>query len=564
MFKLKKREIAQSNRLKELVGLSILIITSTGLSAQYVRNTSFENSSEGTFAGDEPRFDAMVGDRTVDCCYIEGKFRDEPGLEHWTSDHDTDGCQNDVDLPNQIHSPDWFKNGSFSYDQQSYKKYHATYGGNEILAHSGHGYVGLGQCELIQQKLKKGLRKDETYYLDFFFRPGSSGNAGGICGNTGRGTTKEHTVLKVYITKGQVKYSSASKGQESSLEEYCEKKSSTWSGINKHLVATIDITSSAYNFNEWNKFSGSFSVPRRGYNWVVIEIEHPGGGSSYSTYLLIDDFRILDNPSACNANGCLPSEIYTTSDIQSETIRDDYILAYQNAKVVSGEKVKFQAENSIRLRPDFHVERGGDFVAKIDECKNAPSGIRIVDVPNIFTPNGDGMNDELCVVLDNARSYELDIYNRWGTLIAQKSGSFVGNKACMWTGQSVSDGTYYMYLKVSNECVEMDLKFWVQVSRTSGYRLKAGSLINDEDSKGSALTSIKIYPNPSSGMFNLKLDGFKRVKSIEVRNIMGKVVAEYRVAENEVQVDLSTHAKGLYYVKISDGVNNKAEKVIVE
>jgi len=64
-------------------------------------------------------------------------------------------------------------------------------------------------------------------------------------------------------------------------------------------------------------------------------------------------------------------------------------------------------------------------------------------VPNAFTPNGDGLNDVFRVIprYDYVRDFVLQVYNRWGGLIFEGSGS---NSAWDGTfkGQPVAHGTY--------------------------------------------------------------------------------------------------------------------------
>ncbi|GAB3718239.1 hypothetical protein GCM10027592_60970 [Spirosoma flavus] len=55
-------------------------------------------------------------------------------------------------------------------------------------------------------------------------------------------------------------------------------------------------------------------------------------------------------------------------------------------------------------------------------------------VPDVFTPNNDGVNDALSVFLNNVASFSLKIYNRWGSLLFMSSdpenkwdGTFNGN-----------------------------------------------------------------------------------------------------------------------------------------
>ena len=66
----------------------------------------------------------------------------------------------------------------------------------------------------------------------------------------------------------------------------------------------------------------------------------------------------------------------------------------------------------------------------------------IIVVPNIFTPNGDGQNDNFVIYnLDKYPNSQLFIYNRWGQKI-YKSDDYLNN----WDGENYSDGTYYYIL----------------------------------------------------------------------------------------------------------------------
>lgn len=73
-----------------------------------------------------------------------------------------------------------------------------------------------------------------------------------------------------------------------------------------------------------------------------------------------------------------------------------------------------------------------------------------VTAPNIFTPNGDGMNDFFDIEgLSNCLVYHLYIYNRWGDLMFESSG----HSTMRWDGLSnhthkpVPEGVYYYVLQ---------------------------------------------------------------------------------------------------------------------
>jgi gliding motility-associated-like protein len=40
-----------------------------------------------------------------------------------------------------------------------------------------------------------------------------------------------------------------------------------------------------------------------------------------------------------------------------------------------------------------------------------------IQVPNAFSPDGDGVNDDFMVVHDGVEHFTMDIYNRWGELV---------------------------------------------------------------------------------------------------------------------------------------------------
>lgn len=77
----------------------------------------------------------------------------------------------------------------------------------------------------------------------------------------------------------------------------------------------------------------------------------------------------------------------------------------------------------------------------------------IFEVPNVFTPNGDGVNDEFKLKLFSVKSYSVKIFNRWGRLVYKFQESDVSPGAADkksskgWNGKIngklASPGTYF-------------------------------------------------------------------------------------------------------------------------
>ena len=82
--------------------------------------------------------------------------------------------------------------------------------------------------------------------------------------------------------------------------------------------------------------------------------------------------------------------------------------------------------------------------------------------------------------------------------------------------------------------------------------------------------SATVYPNPVSNnaTISLNLDKSQNV-AIAVYDILGNKVftiaqKEYSAGNNEIKYDASSLPKGLYFVRISDGIKNSALKMIVK
>jgi gliding motility-associated-like protein len=84
----------------------------------------------------------------------------------------------------------------------------------------------------------------------------------------------------------------------------------------------------------------------------------------------------------------------------------------------------------------------------------------IIEVPEIFTPNGDGKNDGFVIKnIENFPDNKLKIFNRWGNLVYQKDGYLNEFEGFANTGDQVGksklpSGTYYVILEYGDEKTE--------------------------------------------------------------------------------------------------------------
>ena len=105
-----------------------------------------------------------------------------------------------------------------------------------------------------------------------------------------------------------------------------------------------------------------------------------------------------------------------------------------------------------------------------DECSTAIVKIKIATsdicdgIPNIFTPNGDGMNNEFAIpCLANFTNSTMTIFNRWGDEIFHSS-DYKNDWTGTWQGQDLPVGTYYYICKV-NDSAKTTIKGYVYIQR---------------------------------------------------------------------------------------------------
>jgi hypothetical protein len=75
-----------------------------------------------------------------------------------------------------------------------------------------------------------------------------------------------------------------------------------------------------------------------------------------------------------------------------------------------------------------------------------------------------------------------------------------------------------------------------------------------------ARNSMTVYPNPSSGIFNIETPSGSK---LEIYNVMGELIYKSITAEEKTTIDLSTQAKGMYFIKMADKNQLEINKKII-
>lgn len=142
-------------------------------------------------------------------------------------------------------------------------------------------------------------------------------------------------------------------------------------------------------------------------------------------------------------NAYLPEAEYSWNDAIPFNKRKDSIVVISKANTYV-----LTISDGTCIKTDSITISQSEIICDSIECK--------FDIPNIFTPNSDGVNDELIIKNSCSKlAFDCLIYNRWGQLIMSKS-SF-SNGSCSFVtfdgylnGQRVSEGTYYVLIRISD------------------------------------------------------------------------------------------------------------------
>lgn len=87
----------------------------------------------------------------------------------------------------------------------------------------------------------------------------------------------------------------------------------------------------------------------------------------------------------------------------------------------------------------------------------------MLKVPNVFTPNGDGSNDEFRVVYRSIREYDIRIYNRWGHLVYKSNDPAKGWDGTIH-GRPAAESAYFYVIRAMGTDAGKDAEYMLKPS----------------------------------------------------------------------------------------------------
>ena len=179
------------------------------------------------------------------------------------------------------------------------------------------------------------------------------------------------------------------------------------------------------------------------------------------------------------------------------------------------------------------------------------------------------MNEQIAGGLFNPASDFVDVsgtFNDWGGSEAFTDADGDGVYAITIPDVSIGDTIKYKYRINANEATaeadnrEYEVRYWNVLDDV--YVYSAASAIDDDNIND----KILVYPNPTTGQFNLIVNNKKQSDLIiQIRDVQGQVVYDNKVKSvvNHTEIIDLNLPKGLYFLSVNSGSYMKINKVVI-
>jgi gliding motility-associated-like protein len=204
----------------------------------------------------------------------------------------------------------------------------------------------------------------------------------------------------------------------------------------------ITLTSSSATGNLWSTTDTTSSISIQNFGLYFLELQGPCN-TSYDT-LLVNDGSVIAAIQADPSEGDSPLAV---------TITDQSVNASGITYQLNGNPVNLGQGNSLLITQEG-INTITQIVSGPGDCKDTisveviVSGKLSVEVPNSFTPNGDGYNEWFSIKSTGIKTLECVIFNRWGSRVKEMK-SVADNWDGTFNGNLAPDGVYFYVLKAT-------------------------------------------------------------------------------------------------------------------
>ncbi len=230
-------------------------------------------------------------------------------------------------------------------------------------------------------------------------------------------------------------------------------------------VPTIDSSKCGANNGDVLGLSATGGTPGYIYQWIDgsgaavgnAANLNPIGPGSYS--LIVTDVNGCKDTSNTSFNVFGTSTIHASFTPSANTGQAPLNVVFTNTSIGAANYV-WTFDNSTATssasNPVYSYTTNGTYtvtlIASNGLCIDTAYAVITVDIPttiiipNIFSPNGDGLNDEFIITCTGMKTLNCDIFNRWGQLVYTLTGPNQNWDGKLNNGNQATEGTYYYML----------------------------------------------------------------------------------------------------------------------
>lgn len=211
--------------------------------------------------------------------------------------------------------------------------------------------------------------------------------------------------------------------------------------------SSIDLLAIGANSYTWStgEVNGASIVPSAGINTFSVIGNEGTNCESFDTIVVTVIPMPVPNVSVSTLSGNVPLNVdFNSSSSNTSALQWDF--GNGATSVNQNEIVTYEADGVYTVT----LNLSNDICSVIwteQIIVDSPIEPLIVKIPNVFTPNSDGIDDFYYLPIENAASLEAVILNRWGNVVKEMNkiddvwdGTF--------NGEPVSEGTYFIKYKI--------------------------------------------------------------------------------------------------------------------
>lgn len=511
-----------------------------------------------------------------------------------------------------LHSPDWFKTpGNFSH----------IYGGP---VNDGIGYIGMGNYELIQQEFHKYNRmvEGETYLLSMYVQLSNAGPNSIVDPTSYNFSDSE---LRIYLAKNSLEYKREKKYEDKCTKKYIQLENGAAQNIK--ILHTFQLSISDFPAGSgWHKIQAVVTGPSnaQNYEWFGMELVRKNYNPDNTVvvdcdkngYLLIDNVVLAKGcPETCSRTTGFynpqfsglhtfntPWFVTGLDNIGSATIKIFTLLGqfpirtitvnspngitnpiYWNGKTQSGAEAAagvYIAECT--LVNDCGTAVFSNTFSKANGANNGtipPPTFPPYNTSGTTTPRPccssihDHFLDNVTLSgpgkLEYVIQHDLHVATLGNVNLTSTADVLfqAGNQVNIGGNFSTAPGANYDIVIVPCPPLKtLDGSVTTFVTEAEDYPKN-----EDENTNRDMSNDIQVTPNPSSGYFYIRLNSVifeEENATLTIYDAMGKVVYEKRSLNLGLdwfeQIDISSHSKGIYFIKVEGGDNRYTKKIVIE